>query len=231
MSKHIFIRNVAHTIDDDEAAFGDLKFIDSSPDCLQCDASLSAAASINNLKKSVICDCGASYPIHLGKTADSKKEPTMATEDAKKTAKKAVATSTKAEKAAPAKTVKAEKAAPAKTVSKPVTKPAKAEKATPAKAVKKAEKVPRASREDGVMHQKLKANPDHEFNPRKGSIPALVITYFKKATVPVNVIDDMVTAFKEQTDVMSATAAKNPKSYMTWYILHMLRTGVLIKAA
>lgn len=235
MSKHIFVLNTPYSIDEDEAAFGDLKFVnDTNPPCSDCSKPLHENASINNLKKAVICDCGTEYKIHSGSSADNKKEPIVATTEDKKVAKKAPVKSTPAKAEKPVtKPTKAEKPAKAVKATKPAADfedDAPKGRKTVTKAEKPATKKASAPREGGIMTKKLKLNPEHEFNPRKGSIPALVSSYFKKATIPTSVMDEMVGAFKKQTDVMSATAAKNPKAYMTWYILHMVRTGVLISA-
>lgn len=97
----------------------------------------------------------------------------------------------------------------------------------PAKAKKKVKTGEATAREGSINAAKLIDTKKGE--PREGSAPEMILKYFKKATTPVSVIDSIVAEWKKSRD-LSPSFEKNPRGYISWYVLDLLRKGWLKKA-
>lgn len=94
------------------------------------------------------------------------------------------------------------------------------------KSAPKTEKT-RAPREGSISQTALVASDKAVC--REGSCAEMILKTFKKAAVPAKVVDKLVEQWKKTHD-SSATFKKNPRGYMMWTVLDLLRKGSLKKA-
>ncbi len=183
-----------------------IRFVDFDGECT-CGANLRDDGSLVDNCNAVGCDkCKAEYKITYPpvKAGETKKK-----EDAVKTEK------TKAPKAKPE--TKAPKA-------KPET---KAPKADVKKTVKR-EPGKATARDGSISATELIATGKIE--PRENSCAEMVLKNFKKAIAPVKVIDKIVDTWKTaHKGELSATFEKNPRGYIMWTVLDLVRKGGLKK--
>ena len=149
----------------------------------------------------VVCNCGKEYMIH-GIT----QTPANAGEETDMAKDKTETTPTKAKKTA-----------------------AKDDFAPKAKKTAAKEPKERGPREGSITNAELVRDETWGGKIREGSICATIIPFFKKATVPGKVLDKMIAAYNENHKI-SASAKKNPKAYVLWHVLYLLRKGALVKA-
>lgn len=175
--------------------------------CTECKTDLRKAKIEGTVIK---CTCGATFPIITDSPNPEPKEKPMSDKPA---------TKVKTEKIVKAKTapIKVEKAKVEKPVAKKTIKPVAA----------KGEKKAAVARDGSISSTELVFVEGSKL--REASYPAVVAKFFKKATAPVKVLDKIAEAWKADHDE-SETCKKNPRGYATWYILHMVRKGMLKKA-
>ena len=201
---HIIVNKEEMLISTAQAEKGVVRPLDFAENCEQCGSNLAISSKVKMEK--VVCNCGKEYMIH-GIT----QTPANAGEETDMAKDKTETTPTKAKKAkddfAPKKKAKADDFAP------------------------KAKKEPKEKgpREGSITNAELIRDETWGGKIREGSICATIIPFFKKATVPGKVLDKMIAAYNENHKI-SASAKKNPKAYVLWHVLYLLRKGALVKA-
>jgi hypothetical protein len=207
---HILINGDNAPLCPKSLAKNEVKFTEFNEKCDDCGLALDESACIDD--NSVKCGgCGKKYPIiETTKSGDpGEKEKPVKTEP-----KKAAKTE---------KIVKATKPV----VEKKVVKPTVEKKAKPALKPVAAEKKERKSRDGSVSQTSLVATD--KCAVREGSCAELILKAFKKAAIPAKVVDKLIDAWKSNHEA-SETFKKNPKGYVMWYVLDLLRKGGLKKA-
>lgn len=197
-------------------AKNEVKFTEFNEKCEDCGLALDESSCIegNTLK----CGgCGKKYEIHntVPGTAGQEKHVSKPETKTEKIAKQP-----KAEK--PAKASKVEKVAKPAPKAEKVAKPAKASKA---ESTDKPAKV--KARAGSITSTELVATD--KANAREGSCAEMILKHFKKPTAPAKIVDKLVSQWKD-SHAPSDTFKKNPRGYMMWTVLDLLRKGGLKKA-